>query len=71
MWGGKHSDLYMRSDVFVQNITMQWRGGYLLAGGALAYFGAPPPPAQHASYARMYEKIITKYVSTCTCVRMR
>ena len=22
----------------------QWRGGYLLAGGALAYFGAPPPP---------------------------
>ena len=21
MWGGKHSDLYMRSDVFVQNIT--------------------------------------------------
>ena len=22
MWGGKHSDLYMRSDVFVQNITM-------------------------------------------------
>ena len=26
----------------------QWRGGYLLAGGALAYFGAPPP----GSYAR-------------------
>ena len=21
MWGGKHYDLYMRSDVFVQNIT--------------------------------------------------
>ena len=23
--------------------TKQWRGGYLLTGGALAYFGAPPP----------------------------
>ena len=24
---------------------IQWRGGYFLAGGALAYFGAPPPEA--------------------------
>ena len=23
--GGKHSDLYMRSDVFVQNITMHYK----------------------------------------------
>ena len=25
MWGGKHSDLYTRSDVFVQNITMHYK----------------------------------------------
>ena len=25
MWGGKHSDLHMRSDVFVQNITMHYK----------------------------------------------
>ena len=25
MWGGKHSDLCMRSDVFVQNITMHYK----------------------------------------------
>ena len=32
----------------------QWRGGYLLAGGALAYFGAPPPPPAQPRKLRSY-----------------
>ena len=45
------------AEYYRRTLAIQWRGGYLLAGRALAYFCAPPPPPRRnrASYARTYE----------------